>query len=54
VSSGAGDPIVPAGSADGLVELLRRAGAEVEVHSSPAGHELIRPDLEVVAGWFAR
>ena len=53
VISGARDPIVPPGSAEGLVELLRRAGAAVSVHASPAGHELIRPDLDLVAEWFS-
>ena len=53
VLSGARDPIVPPGSAERLVELLRRAGAEVSAHVSPAGHELIRPDLDVVAEWFS-
>jgi predicted esterase len=51
--SGAHDPIVPARSTEGLVELLRRAGADVSTHTSPAGHELIRPDLDLVAEWFS-
>jgi predicted esterase len=51
--SGARDPIVPHGSAEGLVELLRRAGATVDAHVSAAGHELIRDDLDFVARWFS-
>jgi phospholipase/carboxylesterase len=52
--SGARDPIVPPGSAEALVELLTRAGAEVSAHASPAGHELIRADLELVARWLGK
>ena len=54
VTLGSHDPIIPARSSEGLVELLRRAGADVSVETSPAGHELVRHDLEATGGWFAQ
>lgn len=53
VLAGARDPIVHAASTQGLVDLLQRAGADVSAHTSPAGHELVRADLDLVARWLS-
>lgn len=53
VVAGGHDPIVPASSTEGLVDLLRRAGAAVSTHTSPAGHELVRSDVDLLAGWLS-
>ena len=38
--------------AEALAELLRRAGAEVELHWSPGAHGLERADLAAAAAWW--
>jgi phospholipase/carboxylesterase len=48
VLSGSHDPIVPASSSDGLLELLRGAGTDVSARSVPAGHQLVRDDVDAL------
>lgn len=52
VAAGRTDPVVPAGQSEQLAELLRRAGADVTVHWSPAGHVLERGDLAAAGAWW--
>jgi len=53
ISSGRGDPIVPAGEPELLAEMLERAGASVAVHWHSGGHELGEDDLEAARMWLA-
>ncbi|MDP8983426.1 MAG: alpha/beta hydrolase [Acidobacteriota bacterium] len=47
------DPIVRPEETEGLAEMLRNAGAEVEVHWSRGGHELSAEELEKAREWVA-
>src|SRR4029450_2065756 len=51
---GAGDqaPIIPASEPQRLVELLRRAGADVTIRFAKAGHGLTNDDLEAARHWL--
>lgn len=51
ISSGARDPVVPIDHPPRLADLLRRAGASVELRVHPAGHGLV-PDDFVAAKKF--
>ena len=50
--AGLADPIVPEGDPDRLAELLRRAGAEVDLSYQPAGHELGARDMAAARDWI--
>jgi len=52
VIRGAEDPVIPAPSTDRLVEVLRKAGAELEVETLPCGHGLVAADHSRMAAWF--
>jgi phospholipase/carboxylesterase len=52
--SGAADPIVPAGNAEGLAAILAGAGAEVDHRTLPVGHGLSQSDLALSTAWLAR
>ena len=52
ISAGDQDPIIPASEAQRLVELLRRAGADVTIHFATAGHGLTNDDLEAAHHWL--
>jgi phospholipase/carboxylesterase len=52
IASGRQDPIVPAAQSQELADLLGRAGAEVTVHWSDAGHGLTGEDLETGERWM--
>jgi phospholipase/carboxylesterase len=54
IGAGDHDPIVPASETKGLVELLRRAGADVIIHFANAGHGLTNDDLETAREWLRR
>jgi predicted esterase len=47
------DPIVRPEETERLAEMLRNAGAEVEVHWSRGGHELSAEELEKAREWVA-
>jgi predicted esterase len=47
ISNGDSDPMVPATETERLARLLQRAGADVEVHWQPAGHQLMPGDFAV-------
>jgi phospholipase/carboxylesterase/glyoxalase family protein len=52
VSNGRSDPIVSPEETDRLARLLERAGADVEVHWQPAGHQLMPSDFAVAKTWL--
>jgi predicted esterase len=54
IAGGRRDPIVTPEQTGKLAELLRQAGAEVDVHWSQAGHELGAGELTQVKEWLKR
>ena len=52
IGEGDQDPIVPASETKRLVELLRRAGADVTIRFTNAGHGLTNDDLEAARHWL--
>src|SRR5206468_10759423 len=52
IGTGDQDPIVPASETKRLVELLRRAGADVKIRFATAGHGLTNDDLEAARHWL--
>jgi phospholipase/carboxylesterase len=54
VVSGRYDPIVPADEALELVQLLRKAGAEVDESLEQAGHGLTKATAEIVRQWLEK
>lgn len=54
LASGKSDPIVDAGSASTLTQMLKQAGAEVTHVWRESGHELSREDIDEAREWLAR
>jgi len=52
IGAGDQDSIIPPSEAQGLVELLRRAGADVTIRFFNAGHGLTNDDLEAARHWL--
>jgi predicted esterase len=52
ISNGRIDPIVSTEETERLAKLLQRAGADVEVHWQPAGHQLMPSDFAVAKTWL--
>jgi phospholipase/carboxylesterase len=52
IGAGDQDPIVPASETKRLVELLRRAGADVTIRFAKAGHGLTNDDLDAARHWL--
>ena len=52
IGAGDEDPIVPPSETKRLVELLRRAGAEVTIHFAKGGHGLTNDDLKESHRWL--
>ena len=52
IGAGDQDPIIPASETQRLVELLRRAGADVTIRFFEAGHGLTSDDLTAAHGWL--
>ncbi|RTE93538.1 alpha/beta hydrolase [Bradyrhizobium sp. LVM 105] len=52
LSSGQGDPIVPAGNSARLAALLSQAGASVTHRVLPAGHQLSQADVTLAHDWI--
>ena len=52
--SGRADPMVAAGQPERLADLLRRAGAQVELSWQNAGHELGAGDVAEARAWLQR
>ena len=54
IGAGDQDPIVPPSEAQRLVELLRRAGADVTIRFAKAGHGLTNDDLVTARDWLEK
>lgn len=52
ISNGEQDPTAPAAETQRLARLLQRAGADVEVHWQPTGHQLMPNDFAVAKAWL--
>ena len=52
ISNGEIDPIVSREETERLARLLQRAGADVQVHWQPAGHQLMPADFSVAKAWL--
>ncbi|MEO6239051.1 MAG: alpha/beta hydrolase [Vicinamibacterales bacterium] len=52
ISNGRIDPIVAPEETERLARLLQSAGADVEVHWQPAGHQLMPSDFAVAKTWL--
>jgi phospholipase/carboxylesterase len=52
IGAGDQDPIIPRSEAQRLVELLRRAGADVTIRFFNTGHGLTNEDLEAARHWL--
>jgi phospholipase/carboxylesterase len=53
IASGRQDPIATPEQTQALADLLHRAGAEVSLHWTRAGHGLTREDLEAGERWMS-
>ena len=53
IAAGRHDPIASPEQSQALADLLARAGADVTMHWSPAGHNLTPDDLQAGARWMA-
>ena len=54
IGAGDQDPIVPPSETQRLVELLRRAGADVTIRFFKAGHGLTNDDVEAARHWLEK
>ena len=52
IGAGDQDPIIPASEAQRLVELLRRADADVTIRFFNAGHGLTNSEMEIAREWL--
>jgi len=52
ISNGRMDPLVAAEESERLAKLLQRAGADVELHWQPAGHQLMPTDFSAARAWL--
>ena len=52
VTGGMQDQMIPAGQTHELSEILKAAGAAVELTMAPGGHELTELELQKVAAWL--
>lgn len=54
ILNGRNDPITPQDSADRLVEVMREAGASVDLALDEGSHKFSRDEVESAAEWLAR
>ena len=54
LAAGKSDYMVPAENTERLATLLRDAGADVQLHWSPGGHELTRGDIAAAGAWLSK
>jgi predicted esterase len=54
IGAGDQDPIIPASEAQHLVELLRRAGADVTIRFFNTGHGLTNDDIMTARDWLEK
>jgi predicted esterase len=52
ISNGKTDPIVSPDETERLARLLHKAGADVELHWQPTGHQLMPSDFSVARKWL--
>lgn len=52
LSGGRNDPMIPAPETEALERLLSSAGADVTMHWTPGGHELIQTEVDSAHGWM--
>ena len=52
ISNGQQDPLIQPAETERLARLLQRAGADVELHWQPAGHELMPADFSAARRWL--
>jgi phospholipase/carboxylesterase len=52
IGAGDQDPIIPASDTQRLVELFRRAGADVTIRFLEGGHEFTRDDVDAAREWL--
>jgi predicted esterase len=52
ISNGRLDPLVASEESERLAKLLQRAGANVELHWQPAGHQLMPADFNAARAWL--
>ena len=52
ISNGRLDPLVASEESERLAKLLQRAGADVELHWQPAGHQLMPADFNAARAWL--
>jgi phospholipase/carboxylesterase len=53
IASGTRDPLVPIDHPNRLAAHLRAGGAEVTLHTHPAGHAITSSDIAAATNWFA-
>ena len=54
IGAGQTDPLVPVSQVERLAELLREAGAEVELCWDPAGHTITQAEFDAARQWAER
>jgi phospholipase/carboxylesterase len=54
IGAGKQDPIIPPSETQRLVELLRRAGADVTIRFFDAGHGLTNGEIEIARDWLVK
>lgn len=54
LAAGRGDPIIPTQNVERLAGMLKKAGADLTLHWSAAGHQLVSPELEAARLWLAK
>jgi phospholipase/carboxylesterase len=51
MTAGERDPMIPLDQTQALEKILREAGADVELHLEPGGHELTQAEVDAAARW---
>jgi predicted esterase len=54
MTAGERDPMIPLDQTRALEQILRDAGATVELHLEPGGHELTQPELDAATEWMSK
>lgn len=54
MTAGEQDPMIPLDQTRALARILGSAGADVELHLEPGGHEITQGELDAAVAWFAR
>ncbi|WP_217585829.1 alpha/beta hydrolase [Lentibacillus saliphilus] len=52
IGAGKNDPLCPPEETDELAQLLRQAGAQVDIHWSYHGHQLTQEDIQAATLWY--